>query len=244
MVRASVAMAARNGERYIKDQIDSILTCMSPEDELVISCDPSTDSTVEIVNAYAASDSRIRVLINDIPGVQSNFNNAVTHCVGKYIFFADQDDIWIEEKIDKVISVFEKTGADMVMHDGYFTDENLNCLPGSIFKRYGTNNSFISNLIRCSYWGCCMAIRATFRKIVCPFPTADKVWHDIWISLMATRHGTIARCDDILVLHRRHADGQSTLKRRPIPEIIKHRVQIIKEIKRRERQRRLPRIRA
>ena len=234
-IRASIALAAYNGEEYLKDQIDSILACMSDEDELIISCDPSTDHTIDIARTYELTDPRICVLLNNTPGLQQNFNNAVSHCNGKYIFLSDQDDVWLKGKIDKVINIFTTTQADMVMHDGYMVDANLNILPKSIFERYGTNDHFIPNLIRCSYWGCCMAIRADFRNVVCPFPTEPGVNHDIWIALMATRHGTIARCEEKLVLHRLHAGNVSTPKRRPIIIIARHRLRILNTILQKEK---------
>lgn len=235
-IRASIALAAYNGEAFMQEQIDSILACMSDNDELIISCDPSTDHTIEIAKEYESSDKRIHVLANDSPGLQSNFNNAVVHCSGEYIFLSDQDDVWIKGKIDKVIQTFVSTQADMVMHDGYMVDTDLNILPKSIFERYGVNDHFIPNLIRCSYWGCCMAIRASFRNIVCPFPTTSGVNHDIWIALMATRHGTIARCEDKLVLHRLHGGNVSTPKRRPLTVIARHRLALLRTIMQKEQQ--------
>ena len=173
-IRASVAMAVYNGEKYIRQQIDSILDCMSPEDELVISYDCSTDSTRQIIDGYAAADSRVRVIDNDNPGVQNNFNNAVLACRGEYIFLADQDDVWLPGKIDHVVEVFRSTGADVVIHDGYITDENLNVQPGSFFQNGSTCNGPIRNIIRCHFWGCCMAFRASLRGIVCPCGSSDR----------------------------------------------------------------------
>ena len=233
-VRASVALAAYNGERYLREQVDSILRCLSEKDELVISCDKSTDRTEEIAEEYARQDPRVRVLRNQHPGVQGNFNNAVEACRGKYIFLSDQDDVWTGDKVEKVVSVFEETGADMVMHDGYMTDAALNPLPKTIFERYGTDDRYLPNLIRCTYWGCCMAFRSGFRRIICPFPTEGGTGHDLWISLLATRHGKIARCNEVLTLHRLHGDNQSAPKRRPLPVILRHRINTVINLKKRE----------
>ena len=75
----SVAMAAYNGEKYIGEQIDSILVQMGADDELIISVDPSSDRTKTIAQAYADKDSRIRVLDGPGCGVVRNFENALSH---------------------------------------------------------------------------------------------------------------------------------------------------------------------
>lgn len=229
-IRASVAMAVYNGEKYIREQIDSIVDCMGENDELVISYDRSTDGTRAIIDGYAASDSRIRVIDNQKPGVQNNFNNAVMASRGKYIFLSDQDDLWLPGKIDKVVACFETTGADVVVHDGYMADENMNPQPETIFQQYGTYNSPIRNIIKCNYWGCCMAFRSSLREIVCPFPSVGKVGHDLWIGVLAGFYGRIARVDECLMKHRLHGGNVSAEHRRPLPQIAKHRMHLIHQL--------------
>ena len=233
-IRASVAMAVYNGEKYIRQQIDSILDCMSPEDELVISYDRSTDSTRQIIDGYAA-DSRVRVIDNDNPGVQNNFNNAVLACRGEYIFLADQDDVWLPGKIDHVVEVFRSTGADVVIHDGYITDENLNVQPGSFFQNGSTCNGPIRNIIRCHFWGCCMAFRASLRGIVCPFPNTHAIGHDLWIGVLAGFYGKIVRTDECLMKHRLHSSNVTTRHSRSLTVIVDHRIALIRELIKRAR---------
>ncbi|MDD6175244.1 MAG: glycosyltransferase [Firmicutes bacterium] len=235
-IRASVAMAVYNGEKYIQDQIDSILERMGPADELVISYDSSTDSTKQIIDDYASKDCRIRILDNQNPGVQNNFNNAVMACRGAYIFLSDQDDVWIGDKINTVVSTFEQTGADIVVHDGYMADQNLQRLPKTIFERFGTYNSPVKNIIKCNYWGCCMAFRSSLRKIVCPFPSEGKIGHDLWIGVLGGMYGKIARVKDCLMMHRLHGNNVSTEKRRALPVVLRHRLILIKNLCRRNRE--------
>lgn len=227
-VRASVAMAVYNGERYIKEQVDSILERMGPDDELVISYDKSTDSTRQIIDAYAANDGRVRVVENHKPGVQNNFTNAVMNCRGKYIFLSDQDDLWIGDKINVVVDSFEKTGADLVVHDGYMADGQLNPLPGTMFDRYGRYNNPILNIVKCTFWGCCMAFRSQVRDWVCPFPSEGKVGHDLWLGVQVGFRGKIVRVEECLMMHRLHGDNVTTEKRRALPVIIKHRAKLVK----------------
>ena len=226
-IRASVAMAVYNGEKYICEQIDSILKCMDDCDELVISYDKSTDRTKEIIDSYSQKDCRVRVIINEVSGVQNNFNNAVTACMGKYIFLSDQDDLWIGDKINEVVRKFEQTGADVVVHDGYMVNGQLQKLPGTIFERYGTYDHPIRNIVKCTYWGCCMAFRADLRNVVCPFPNQGGVGHDWWLGIIAGFAGTIARLDKCLIMHRLHGENVSTEKRRALRVVIMHRSWLI-----------------
>lgn len=93
----SVCMAAYNGEKYIKDQLSSILKQIGPNDEVVISDDGSKDKTKNIVDSL--NDTRIRYVENrNKHGFTHNFENALRLAQGDYIFLADQDDIWLDNK--------------------------------------------------------------------------------------------------------------------------------------------------
>ena len=80
ILRVSVAMAAYNGEKYIEQQIDSILEQLGGEDELVISVHTGTDRTWDIVTGYAEKDSRVKAYICEKKGVIKNFENAISLC--------------------------------------------------------------------------------------------------------------------------------------------------------------------
>lgn len=234
-IRASVAMAVYNGEKYIRAQVDSILERIGLDDELVISYDRSTDLTKEIIDVYAKRDSRVHVLENINPGVQNNFNNAVMACRGKYIFLSDQDDVWVGDKINVVVDAFEKTNADIVIHDGWMTDGELNPLPRTIFERFGTYNSPFKNIVKCNYWGCCMAFRSSLRKIVCPFPSEGKLGHDLWIGVLGGMYGKVVRCSECLIKHRIHGDNVSPEKRRALLVVLCHRIILIRNLCRRRK---------
>ena len=113
-VDVSVAMAVYNSEKYIREQIDSILSQLSDRDELVISYNPSSDGTWDIISEYAARDSRVKVVVCEEVGIQSNFNNAIENATGRYIFLSDHDDVWLRGKVDKVKRVFHETNACVV----------------------------------------------------------------------------------------------------------------------------------
>ncbi len=237
-VRVSVAMAVCNGERYLREQVDSILRQLKDKDELVISYDHSSDNTKQIIDAYAVTDSRVRVIENNgTPGAANNFNNAIMACRGKYIFLSDQDDVWMEEKIAVVLDIFDRTGADVVVHDGYVTDAALEIQPGTLFERTGTYNDPLRNLARCSFWGCCMVFRASLRPLLCPIPGNGRIPHDHWISMLAGIWGKVARCDRVLIYHRLHERNASTKHRRDLWTIFKCRAILAAALVKRLRER-------
>ena len=104
MSRISVAMAVYNGERFLKEQLDSVLTQLEPQDELIASYDVSKDGTWELLQRYRAEFPQLRVIENQHPGVNGNFNNAIAASTGDYIFICDQDDRWAPDKVEKTLA--------------------------------------------------------------------------------------------------------------------------------------------
>lgn len=228
-IRASVAMAVYNGEQYICEQIDSILERMGQQDELVISYDVSTDATWQIINDYAKQDSRVRVVCNPGKGgVRNNFTNAVMNCRGEYIFLSDQDDLWIGDKINRMIEKFQQTGADLVVHNGYMTDGTLEVIQSNIFDQFGRYNNPILNIIKCNFWGCCMAFRSHMRQWVCPFPSDHDICHDCWLGIIVGFRGKIARMEDYFIKHRLHGNNVTISGGRSIWVIAKDRIKLVR----------------
>ena len=120
----SVALASFNGEKYIKEQLESILVQLNENDEVIISDDGSLDNTLSIIKNF--NDKRIKVIEGPKMGVKQNFANAISHSNGKYIFLSDQDDIWEPSKVEKVLNTFDKTGCSCVIHDNVVFESGTN----------------------------------------------------------------------------------------------------------------------
>ncbi|MEN6471870.1 MAG: glycosyltransferase [Clostridiaceae bacterium] len=224
-IRASIAMAVYNGERFIAEQINSILPMLSLEDEIIISYDDSQDQTWNIISEYADTDNRIRIFRNEYSrGVEGNFTNAVMRCNGQYILLCDQDDVWIDGKIQRVVDHFELTGADLIIHDGYDVNMNLEIQGDSLFEKGHISTSPFRNYIRGTCWGCCMAFRADIRKELCPFPS--RVAHDLWTVILcgAKRAALLPRK---LTLHRLHGSNVTPLHRQALPVILSDRARLL-----------------
>lgn len=180
--RISVCMATYNGERYVAQQIASILEQLGPDDELVISDDGSTDRTCDIIRGIG--DERILLLRNELAhGVNGNFENALRHSHGKYLFLSDQDDVWLPGKVEHCIEGLRKNVC--VVHDAYITDGDLNVVIESSFKRFNGKKGFFRNWVRNGYLGCAMAFRRELLDTALPIPADLPVWHDIWFGSIA-----------------------------------------------------------
>lgn len=217
--KISVAMAVYEGEKYLSAQIDSILCQLRDYDELIISYDRSEDSTWDIINDYAARDSRISVFRNPSSGITSNFNNALKHCTGKYIYISDQDDIWISKKIATVQKYFKKTKADLIIHNGVYTDARLKPISRPFNEIYRIGDGKIKNIIMPRYSGCCMAFNRRMLKKIYPMPEIHG--YDQWIATVCEFCGHIEYPNEVLILHRLHGSNATDLsKSRPLTTII------------------------
>jgi len=107
-MKISVCMATYNGERYLKEQLDSILKQLSFTDEIIISDDGSQDRTIEIIESFG--DSRIKLFHSTQQNLIYNFENALSKASGDIIFLSDQDDIWYENKVEKSMYHLQKYG--------------------------------------------------------------------------------------------------------------------------------------
>lgn len=235
-IRISVAVVSYNGEKYIREQLDSILANLGDEDELVVSDDGSEDGTWTILKEYAGRDDRIRLLHGPGKGVIANVEYALRHCRGSYIYLADQDDIWMENKVETVQQVFERTGAHLVVHDCEVRDGTCDKVLMESFAAYrGAGAGFWRNLIKNTYIGCCMAFRASLLEYLFPIPK-DIQMHDQWIGIINDlQYKDTVFIRDKLLWYRRHENNTSDFSRNTLPVMVKNRFLFLKRILRRDR---------
>ena len=199
----SVALAAYNGEKYIEEQIRSILPQLKKNDEIIVSDDNPGGSTEKIVRRLMAEDERIIYVEGHRRGVVANFANAIRYTHGDKIFLCDQDDVWLPEKVKRVSEAFE-SGADLVMHNCYVTDEKLNITSYSFFADRNTGTGIIKNIYKNTYMGCCMAFDRKLVRRILPIPAGIPM-HDQWIGLIAERYGKVVLIDQPLIYYRVHS---------------------------------------
>lgn len=201
-------MATYNGERYVHEQIQSILIQLGPEDELIVSDDQSVDATVEIVRSFA--DPRIRLLRNSQNlGYTKNFEVAIRQARGDLIMLSDQDDYWLPNRIAVTVAALDH--ADFVLCDAEVVDADLNMIHPSHFRRHHTRTGFIRNWVATRYSGCAMAFRAELLKAALPFPArSDLCSHDYWLALIAEFYFKTKLIKQPLFLYRRHDETATT----------------------------------
>lgn len=229
--KRSVAMTTMNGERYLGEQLGSILIQLDEADELVISDDGSTDGTLAILRDLSDRDPRVRLIEGPQKGIIANYEHVIRACRGDVIFLSDQDDVWHEDKVKKVTDAFEKTGASLVMHDAVVMNEDLTeVLYPSFFAFRGCKSGFFASLLKNRYIGSCMAFRASLRDDFLPIPRTIQM-HDQWIGMQCDRYhrGTFLLHEPLLS-YRRHEDANSDFSHNTVPVMIKNRAVLVREL--------------
>ena len=212
----SVALAAYKGEKYIEEQLLSILPQLSASDEVIVSDDRPGGATEKIVRRIMADDPRVVYVEGKGRGVVQNFVNAIRYCRGDKIFLCDQDDVWLPNKVSCVMRAFDE-GATLVLHNAYVTDKDLNITDYSFFEKRNSKKGFWRNIVKNSYMGCCMAFDRKLLKKIMPIPRYIPM-HDQWIGLMGEKYGKVKFIDTPLIYYRVHGGnvtgGETTLEQK------------------------------
>lgn len=230
MCRISVCIASYNGERYIGEQISSILSQLDKNDEIIVSDDHSSDGTVDVVNRF--NDDRIKIIYNSgSRGYTSNFENALRYAKGEYIFLADQDDIWLPNKVQESLRILKE--KDFLVSDAIVINARQEVIHDSFFNIVSHYRGFWKNIYKFSYLGCCMCFRREILKCALPFPRQRKLCtHDNWLFIVASFFYNVEILNMPLILYRRHGDNISTgaeknFKRNSFFFMLRYRVYLI-----------------
>lgn len=217
-IAISVAMATFNGAKYIEKQLDSLLNQTLLPKEIVISDDNSTDETLRIVETYSSRTSvPVRVFVNKVNlGFGDNFLRAATLTNESWISFCDQDDIWREDKIERIVSAIRSNSnclmiahPSRVLEQERATDRIVGARPGGVYAAQTLDPLSVIN-------GHCI----TFNRILLDVINIDQrprsvhdpdrlMPHDDWITFLAASLGQIVIVDEPLVLYRHHSSNLS-----------------------------------
>lgn len=195
----SVCIATYNGEKYIKEQLLSILPQLGKKDEVIISDDHSTDNTLDIVKGL--NDNRIKIVMNNREkGYTSNFENALSYAIGDYIFLSDQDDIWMSNKVDYCIAELKE--YDLVVSDAILINSKGEKIDDSFFYKRNVYYTWLGNIFKFGFLGCCMAFKMNVLKKALPFPKKHLYCtHDNWIFLVAQSFYKVKISHEKLILN-------------------------------------------
>ncbi len=200
----NVLISTYNGERYISEQIESILCQTYKNIMIYVRDDGSTDDTVSILERYER-ENKIQLLKGENLGFGRSFLTLLSHVkTGEFWAFCDQDDIWDECKIEfayKQLIKMPKDGPNMYVHDFLITDEAMNTL-----SSYGNNipgYDFRMAITECLHMGFSMVFNAKFRELMLQGDINKLPSHDWWAELIVMEFGNIYVDDYIGAKHRR-----------------------------------------
>lgn len=218
MSTVGIVMATYNGEKYVKEQIESILKNTYTEWKLWLWDDGSKDKTVSILKEYEEKyPERITVCENRKNlGVVLNFLHGAKSCDTDYIMFCDQDDVWMKDKIDRTLKMMKKTeekeGADCpitVFSDVKVVDSNLNMIHPSFYQssRLNTKKLDLNHLLmENKLIGCTIMMNSSVKKRLTNLPKYARV-HDWWIALITSAFGRIVYLPEATMLYRQHENN-------------------------------------
>lgn len=226
-MKISVAMCTYNGARYLREQLQSVAAQTRPPDELVICDDQSADDTREIISQFAATAPfPVHLHLNSRTlGSTKNFERAIELCGGDVIALADQDDVWLPEKLRHIENCFERAPeVGLVFTDAEVVDEDLQPLGYRLWQSVGFDDA-ARRLVRggrvldvllpgWTVTGATMAFRAGFRELVLDIPTDLALIHDGWIALLIASVAGVSFIDEPLIKYRQHARQQIGAKER------------------------------
>ena len=218
----SVIICTYNGEKYITDQLESILRQDMPVTQIIISDDHSTDRTPDIITKFASRNAGlIQVTINENNiGIVRNFEKALRLCDGDFIFFSDQDDIWEIFKVRETLAYFScNPECDVLFSDAVLINDQQEILHSSIWEQLGFNDTIRTQqafdifrhllLFRNVVTGACLAIRKQALGYLIPFPEEKYMLHDQWIGLRSASQHKLKFLPEKLIRYRIHSQQQT-----------------------------------
>lgn len=214
--KVDILLATYNGEKYIKEQVESILNQTYENIQIIISDDCSTDKTRQVLKEYE-NNEKIKIFYQEKNlGYVKNFEFLLKQVKSNLYMLSDQDDVWKKEKVEKSVEKIESEKLDLVFGDLEVVDENLNTL----YKSYNRYMHLIHKIkkyqkdYRLQYLyncmtGCTIISRKNWIDKVLPFPTNSKYMiHDYWLGLVIALNGKVGYIEEPYILYRQHRKNQ------------------------------------
>lgn len=215
-----ICLATYNGAKWIQEFLDSLDAQTYTDWRLVVSDDASKDGTLEIIRThFTDTPEKLSIVPRERSGmgVVQNFHDAIEASISEYILLADQDDVWMPEKLVELLAVMRKTEQDskaptLVFSDLEVVDEQLITLNKSWWKHTAIKPSWALSfrvmLSQNIVPGCAMMINRSLLDIAMPIPRGA-VMHDWWYLLVALVFGNVGYSPKQLVRYRRHVEAHT-----------------------------------
>jgi len=215
-MKISVAMCTYNGADFLPAQLESILAQSRKPDQIVICDDGSTDGTRALLQKFEKQWPDLILLRFNKKNLGSikNFEQAIGLCNGEVIALSDQDDVWREDKLQRIQEAFKKQSTSLIFSDAELVDRNLTPLNRRMWNEVGFDEHK-KKLLRSGRalevlapgWtvtGATMAFRTGFKNICLPVPDGIAMIHDGWIALTIAAVGDVVALDEPLIQYRQH----------------------------------------
>lgn len=229
--KIEILLATYNGEKYVGEQIDSIINQTYNNWELLIRDDNSKDRTLEILKEYEKKDKRIKVIEDKKGnlGFVKNFEELLNNSKEDWVMFSDQDDYWLENKIEKYVAILNASSEDilkkpMLIHSNSFIcDDNLEIVKeefinSKIANEYNEDNFYFAYFVQ----GSTVLINRAIIDLALPFSKNVTV-HDRYFHLLAEFLGKRIFINESLIKYRQHSNNKIGAKSSVISKILKKR---------------------
>jgi len=223
-MKIDILLSTYNGEKFIKEQLDSLLGQTFQGWRLLVRDDGSSDCTVKIVEEYMSRYPAKIIFVEDKRkhlGAGQSFAKLMEYSYADYIMFCDQDDVWLEGKIEatlakmKEIEITAPVKPILVHTDLKIADENLKVISNSMWKyqklepkRKSINYLLVQNNVT----GCTVMINKRLKEITLPFPE-EAIIHDWWLALVSSAFGKIGYVNIPTILYRQHGKNDIGAKK-------------------------------
>lgn len=244
-ISVSVCMATYNGARYVVEQLDSILAQLPHDGEVVVVDDASHDETVSLVRGIG--DVRIRVIEqSENSGYVATFERAIAEARGDIVMLSDQDDVWVEGRVDalrEALTRAEVVASDLALYpDGAplptpFGGKSWR-LPSQP-RQHRLRNTVGILAGAMPYFGCAMAFRRSAVSWVLPFPSFLVESHDLWIALCGNAARSMGHVQTVTVLRRLHDSNASPSRPRGAVSVLRSRWMLLRAVREASRRHRL-----
>jgi len=204
-----VLIATYNGEKFIEEQLQSIISQSVKPNRIFIRDDLSSDSTLKIISKYNYLD-----YVKIIPGTENigyikNFEYLISLAISPIIFFCDQDDFWDKDKAKLILQQFNISQSNVIFTDAYIVNSQLQGTQ-SLWESIGFSGNLPVTIDDYLYngnvvTGATMACKLNFLKEIAPFP--ESVPHDFWIAVNSIYRNTLFPFDHKLIQYRQHANN-------------------------------------
>jgi glycosyltransferase involved in cell wall biosynthesis len=210
MKKVQILLSTYNGEKYVEEQMNSLLKQTYPNVEILIRDDGSTDQTLQILEKYDVLHQNVIVMKKKNTGVVKSFFNLIAESSSEadYFAFCDQDDIWKSDKVSRVIEKLESIPSHipaMYCSQAELVDETLRTIGEMPEPTRGP--SFSSALVQNIATGCTVVFNKAARQLLLrKLPDPDVIiMHDWWVYLVVSAFGTVIYDKESRILYRQHS---------------------------------------